>query len=269
MRPKRYLTQLAVATTVAAGLALALQGVVLAAVNYSSGTTGNDISYPNCGGPFPTDSFGIVGVTGGRAFTQNSCLSQEFAWASGLNGGSNPGAALYMNLNAPVGSTAREGLTGPYNTSGTCSHKDKACIAYNYGYNAAEAAYTYATDLSPAVTSSSWWLDIETSNSWSSNTSLNQYTISGAVAFFATFSSTNPIAIGLYSTPYQWTQITGQRGSWHPTVSPYTSYPIWQAGASSESNANTICGNSTAGFAGYRPELVQYVASSVDYDYAC
>jgi hypothetical protein len=262
MRAKRYLTQVAVATTVAAGLALALQGVVLAAaVAYSPGSLGNDISYPNCGGPFPTGSdFGIVGVTGGRAFTQNICLSAEYGWATALKPTSpltNPGAALYMNLNAPVGSTARYGLTGPY---GKCSHKDKACIASNYGFNAASAAYNYAADEGAA--SSSWWLDIETSNSWSSNTSLNQDTISGAVHFFAT----NSVVIGFYSTRSQWTSITGQHGSWSPNK---TSYPIWQAGASSESNAKTICASSTAGFAGTLPELVQYVYDNFDTDYAC
>ena len=254
MRPKRYLTQLAVATAVAAGLALALQGVVLAAVTYSSGTVGNDISYPNCPNNFPTgSSFGIVGVTGGRAFTTNSCLRQEFAWASGLNGGSNPGAALYMNLNAPVGPTARDGLTGPL---GSCSHKDKACIAYNYGYNAASAAYKYA--VKEGATSSSWWLDIETSNSWSPKPYLNKKTISGAVDFF----SQKKLAIGFYSTPSQWASITGS-SIWHPSGS----YPIWQAGASSKKSAESIC--SGVGFAGASPELVQYVSDNFDTDYAC
>src|SRR6266567_5294694 len=105
---------------------------------YPGGTTGNDISYPQCGSnSYPQNSFGIVGVTGGRAFTDNSCLSQEFAWASKL---STP-ASLYMNLNSPIGSTASKGMTGPY---GTCKKSDKLCLAENYGYNAAQDAYTYA-----------------------------------------------------------------------------------------------------------------------------
>lgn len=47
---------------------------------YTGGMTGNDISYPQCStSSYPQNSFGIVGVTGGRAFTDNSCLSKEFA----------------------------------------------------------------------------------------------------------------------------------------------------------------------------------------------
>ena len=258
MRPKRYLAQLGVATAVAAGLALALQGVVLAAVTYNAGSVGNDVSYPNCGA-LPTGSaFGIVGVTGGRAFSKNSCLEAEFTWASDLD--STPGPALYMNLNAPVGRTARNGLTGP---KGNCTRRDKACIAYNYGYNAAAAAYAYAADT--GASSTSWWLDVETSNSWSSNPSLNQDTISGAVDWFAT-ELTSPTVVGFYSTPSQWASITGSP-TWSPSGS--AEFPIWQAGALSKSNAKAICASATAGFAGGSPELVQYVSNNFDYDYAC
>ncbi len=270
MRPKRYLTQLAVATAVAAGFVLALQGVVLAAVvSYSPGTTGNDISYPNCGASFPAGStFGIVGVTGGRAFSKNSCLGSEFTTASGISDATAL-PALYMNLNAPVGPTARQGLTGP---AGSCSRKDKACIAYNYGYNAAEAAHNYAQTAS--ASSGSWWLDIETANSWSAQPSLNQDTISGAVYFFYSES----LAIGFYSTPSQWAAITGS-STWSPSYPPPSSptststptstpYPVWEAGAS-QSNPEAICKG--GGFAGASPELVQYWSSTtnLDTDYAC
>jgi hypothetical protein len=53
---------------------------------YQGGTTGNDISYPQCStSSYPsTAAFGIVGVTGGRAFTHNSCFSSEYAWAAAL-----------------------------------------------------------------------------------------------------------------------------------------------------------------------------------------
>jgi hypothetical protein len=143
-----------------------LTTTVLAAGIYSSGTYGNDISYSQCSATsYPTNSFGIVGVTGGRAFTHNSCLSTEFSWASHL---SSP-ASLYMNLNSPIGSTASNGNTGPY---GTCAKNDKLCHAENYGYNAAQDAFTYAQQ--QGASASQWWLDIETGNSWSSSATLNK-----------------------------------------------------------------------------------------------
>src|SRR5206468_11229313 len=98
---------------------------------------------------------GVVAVTGGRAFYHNSCLQSEFAAAAALGG-----PTVYMNLNAAAGTTAYQGLSGP---KGNCSKKDKACIAYNYGYNAAADAFVYAR--SQGASSSMWWLDIEIANS--------------------------------------------------------------------------------------------------------
>jgi hypothetical protein len=160
-----------------AGLVLwfSVTATVFAATSYSPGTYGNDISYPQCGSSsFPTNTFGIVGVTGGRAFTTNSCFASEFDWVSHLT----TAASLYMNLNSPIGSTASNGNTGPY---GTCAKSDTLCHAENYGYNAAQAAYTYAQQ--QGASSLQRWLDIETGNSWSSSTTLNQGTINGGYAF--------------------------------------------------------------------------------------
>src|SRR5437763_13476764 len=112
-----------------------LTTTVFASGIYTGGTNGNDISYPQCStSSYPQNSFGIVGVAGGRAFTDNSCLAQEFVWARAL---STP-ASLYMNLNSTIGSTASKGMTGPY---GNCKKSNKLCQAENYGYNAAQDAY--------------------------------------------------------------------------------------------------------------------------------
>jgi hypothetical protein len=220
---------------------------VLAYGIYKGGTTGNDISWPQCGtSSFPQNSFGIVGVTGGRAFTENPCLSQEFVWAHGL---STP-ASLYMNLNSPIGSTASRGKTGPY---GNCKKSDKLCQAENYGYNAAQYAYTYAQQ--QGASSSQWWLDIETANSWSSSTTLNQGTINGAAKFF----SDKSIKLGVYSSQSMWNSITGgyQNG-----------LPVWLA--TTATTPATYC-SSTYSFTGGQMYLVQYSnsATSIDSDYAC
>jgi hypothetical protein len=226
---------------------IALSSQALAYGIYTAGTTGNDSSYPQCStSTYPQNSFGIVGVAGGRAFTDNPCLSKEFAWASALS--STP-ASLYMNLNSPIGSTASNGITGPY---GHCKKSDKLCRAENYGYNAAQAASNYAANQS--ASSSMWWLDIETSNSWSSSTSLNRGTINGAIRFF----TDKGVSVGIYSTPSMWSSITRS----------YANHlPVWIATAST--TPSTHC-SSTYGFTGGTVYLVQYPSGSrFDTDYAC
>src|SRR5579859_7134959 len=167
---------------------LALSNPALA--YYTSSQVGNDISYPQCSANnSPQNAFGIVGVTGGRAFTGNACLSKEFTWASTLT---SP-RSLYMNLNIPIGLTASQGMTGPY---GNCAQNQPLCQSENYGYNAAQYAFNYAAN--QHISSPMWWLDIEVANSWSPNPILNQATINGAADFFTGRSG---MAVGIYSTP--------------------------------------------------------------------
>lgn len=224
-----------------------LSSYTLANGIYSSGTTGNDISYPECSTSnfLQNAAFGIVGATGGRAFTDNPCLSREFTWASSLV----TPPSLYMNLNSPIGPTASEGITGPYDN---CARKDKVCQAENYGYNAAQDASLYAAN--QGVSPSMWWLDIESTNSWSSSSSLNQETINGAVQFFKDQNE----SIGIYSTPSMWSSITGGYQN---------NLPVWIATGSTD--PTPYC-SSTSAFTGGIVHLVQYAAdSSLDTDYAC
>src|SRR6185503_8876874 len=44
---------------------------------YTTGSTGVDVSYPNCSTAISKASFGIVGVTGGLVYGTNSCLRAE------------------------------------------------------------------------------------------------------------------------------------------------------------------------------------------------
>src|SRR6266702_6470201 len=171
---------------------------------------GYDVSYPNCAQIFPKGAFGIVGANYGKAFTKNPCLSHEFSWANTLQPQI---ASLYMNLNAPIGSTASRGLTGPSMITGTCLSEDQLCQSFNYGYHAAEYAYTYALESRIAVPF--WWLDIETENSWFDNPLVNVSVIRGAIAFFRGGISPNNmlipgkgLSVGVYSTPYMWQEIT-------------------------------------------------------------
>jgi len=82
---RRLLPIAAVLTT--AGVLVANQ---VGASAYTSGSTGYDISYPQCGGHYPTGAFGIVGVNGGYPFVHyNPCLADEYNHTTN--------AALYIN----------------------------------------------------------------------------------------------------------------------------------------------------------------------------
>ena len=172
-------------------------GRSLAAGNpYTAGSSGYDVSYPDCSSPSsPTGTFAIIGVTGGRAFTNNPCLASEVSAAVRQNAT----VSFYMNLNTAIGSTSSEGDTGP---AGRCAKANKACVDYNYGYNAAVAAYGATSELVAAPVM--WWLDIETGNSWSRSSALNDDVIEGAVDFLQTKGD-----VGIYSTAAMWTTIAG------------------------------------------------------------
>src|SRR5215211_4539236 len=45
---------------------------------------GYDISWPQCGNPYPVNpAFGIVGVNRGIVFSPNPCLASEITWGGG------------------------------------------------------------------------------------------------------------------------------------------------------------------------------------------
>jgi hypothetical protein len=125
----------------------------------TASTTGNDISWPQCGRSFPAgQAFGIVGVNGGLANTLNPCLGRyqggslstsELYWAWLSTGGSAPGllpkAALYVNTADPGPGVADwprnnvdpngTAITEPFATS--CTGTDSQACAWQYGWNRA------------------------------------------------------------------------------------------------------------------------------------
>ena len=231
-----------------------------------------DISYPQCGRPFPTDAeFGIVGVNKGIVFSPNPCQGAgdgppELTWAGGVK------AQLYANTANPgpaLSSRWPDGQTSPRecNTSAVPG-SDTANCAYDYGWNAAADSYSTAASAyvslglaSPGAISTPspnvWWLDVEINNSWRTDVTLNVAALGGAVAYLQ---SMNTAGIGFYSNQYQWNQITGG-------TSAFSAYPSWVAGASSARQAVTDC--SAKGFTGGRVALAQYLAGGFDADFLC
>jgi len=215
---------------------------------YPAGTSGRSISWPQCGRAFTSQpgSFGIIGVTGGRAFYQNPCLVSEFHWAQAAQ----VAPSLVLNLNAPVGTTAFKAQTGP---RGTCATTDASCLSYNYGYNAAQAAFADAQ--SQGTPSSTWWLDVETDNSWDDDPTQNTEVIQGAIDFLRSQS----ITTGIYSSARDWQKIAG---SFSPGL------PVWLAGAIDQAAAPAACVQSRS-FDGGPIWLVQFTAADYDGVYAC
>jgi hypothetical protein len=216
-------------------------------------TVGYDISYPQCGAAYPrTPAFGIVGVTKGLPWSGNPCLASEYAWAAAAA----QAPAFYVNTANPGSASVRWTYAGPRACSGTSD--DLGC-AYNYGWNAAKDALTYAVAQTGLAAPRDFWLDVETGNSWSStNLAANAADLSGARDYL--LSQTGYVArVGVYSTGYQWNRITGSPAGWAAT-------PNWLAGAPDASTAPSYCSRT---FTGAKVELVQYIAGGFDNDHRC
>jgi len=223
-------------------------------------TPGYDISWPQCGGPYPANpAFGIVGVNKGIVFSPNPCLASEVTWAGGTS------AALYANTGNPGPALSTHwptGQTSPQVCSATTP--DTAACAYDYGYNAASDSYADAVSaftalgLSGTPAGSPWWLDVETSNSWRSDVSLNVAALSGAVNYLG--SVARVASLGFYSTGYQWSVITGGTAT-------FAAYPSWVAGVADAASATVNCAG--PGFTGGSVALAQYSSGGFDADLRC
>lgn len=271
-----------------AAAAVALLAVVLLASPAAAGgpgghgggggktsTTGYDISYPQCGGSFPSSpAFGIVGVNDGVVYSANPCLAtgdgpSELAWAQASGK-----VQFYANTADPGPQySSYWPAAGTSAGSHTCSSSDlnSPDCSFVYGYNAAlnsfgDAAAAAGTTAAAAAT---WWLDVETGNSWQTlesaygNTASSQANdtaaLSGAVA---ALQAQGVVTVGFYSTSTQWGEITGGTGT------TFAANPDWVAGFSSARAAAKGC-TTTGGFAGGKVTLTQYHSGGFDADTAC
>jgi hypothetical protein len=208
---------------------------------YASGTVGYDVSWPNCGATPPTHpAFGIVGVTDGTGYSQNPCLAQEAAWFSNLS--------LYVN----TGWYDQSSHINP-NSPKQCAAGDEDCLAYNYGYNAGLYALSYANSL--GIQASTWWLDVETGNTWNADTTQNRNSLQGE---YDALLANGVTTVGVYSTTAQWDSITG---TW------LNNWPGWGATTvRTAKQAATFCTGHR--FTGGPTYLIQF-SGSLDRDYAC
>lgn len=230
---------------------------------------GYDISFPQCGGRFPSGAaFAIVGVNGGRAFTVSPCLGagagpSQLEWA-GID------AQLYLN----TGNPGHELSKAPWPTGQMVPRfcdpddPDSADCAYDYGWNAAAHAYETAVDAYVSVgwaepgsewtpVANWWWLDVETGNSWSDEADLNVASIQGTIDYLET---REVAGIGIYSVGPMWEEITGGTDA-------FASYANWVAGATTINGARRTCIG--AGFSGGPVLLTQYTHDGFDANHRC
>ena len=235
--------------------------------------TGYDISYPQCGGTFPSSVlFGIVGVNAGIVYSPNPCLgtgdgASELAWAEQWDGAG--AAILYANTADPGPALSTHWPSGQASPQ-YCdpAEPDSTACSYDYGWNAAADSYQDAVDayiqigeLQPGATqtpgSNAWWLDVESANSWESNTANNVADLQGAVAFLQ---SQGAGSIGFYASSTDWQAITGG-------TTLFSQLPSWQRGSRREATAQSYCG--TIGVTGGPVTLSQYQSGGLDADVRC
>lgn len=233
---------LALSVTIATIFALGVS-TVSASSTYPTGSTGVDISYPNCSAAISKVSFGVVGVTGGLVYSTSNCLKAEAGHFSNLS--------LYANTGLNASNQSAYYVQAQVGCNG-----DVYCTAYNYGYNAAMNALNYAS--SQGVGSTKWWLDLETDSSWDSDVLQNQKSLQGE---YDAFVQHGAITVGVYSTTMQWQSVTG---SWQ------NNWPSWGATTwTTASQAQTYCTGHQ--FTGGASLLMQYKSrkSKLDQDVAC
>lgn len=228
---------------------------------------GNDVSWPQCGQTLPkAQTFAIVGVNNGLANNTNPCLAAELSWARTSKGGTGqPLVALYVNTANPgtagswwPSSNIYGGTTVP-NPYGQCtSGSVGAACSYIYGYAKAYDDANIRGVSNPA--SYTWWLDVETGNSWSTDRVANRADLEGMSAYFTSIGA----GVGLYSTSAQWTQIAGTV----PATSNLYGLRSWLPGASSSAAAKRRCSDAPL-TGGGKVTLTQYTSGSFDYDISC
>src|SRR5206468_6330467 len=135
-------------------------------------------------------------ASGGRVNTDNKCAAQE---ASNFTN-----VSLYVNTGLYTGGA----YFAQAMSAGKCVAGDNACGAYEYGYLAGQHAYQYAVGQGLGKTDTTWWLDVEETNDWNADTSLNVASIQGEYDALAALVSAGS-TIGIYAVPSQWNVIVG------------------------------------------------------------
>jgi hypothetical protein len=224
---------------------------------------GADVSYPQCGGPLPTEhAFSIVGVNGGRANTTNPCLATQLAWAAEASGGTvHDDIQLYVNTGNP-GEQASSWPRSGSNRHGSCDGSNSRACAFEYGWARALDDATIRGISHPGQYM--WWLDVETANTWDhteGGEARNAAVLEGMTEYFT---SIGVRGVGLYSTRAQWSGIIGTGVD---STSSLNGLSNWRPTGSTREGAEASCGVAPL-TPGGRVEMTQYT-TDFDYIHSC
>lgn len=245
---------------------------------------GYDVSYPQCGKRLPTSYyFAVVGVNGGTAANTNLCLAEQLAWASKAKTGSKqPGLQLYVNTanpgevislitTWPKSNTDKTGYTtnNPY---GTCAGKNDDACSWQYGWNRSVEAYedrflpaAKSAGVSQEPTDYTWWLDVETMNTWQGGSEAAFARNTAAIEGFAKYYQTRGATVGLYSTAYQWGEIAGNTVGQSSNLNGLAN---WRPSGATLANAKDNCTVPPLTSGGFI-SLTQYVVKNLDHNHSC
>ena len=236
-------------------------------VALASRATGYDVSYPQCGAPLPSrGTFGVVGVDGGKPFHPNPCLAEQITWARTMGK-----PAYYLNTANPGPRLSSFWPLGQQHPR-TCTraHPDSAGCAFDYGWNAAKDALARAraaasSVAAAAVTETTWWLDVETSNTWESleygeTRKYLRNDVAVLRGMTALLERRGVHRVGVYSTAHQWERITGG-------VSLDRAH-VWYAGVGTRKAAARKCSPAHS-FTGGRVRLAQFARDGFDANLRC
>lgn len=235
---------------------------------------GLDVSWPQCDDELPDAlAFAIVGVNAGRVYSANPCLSTDADGAGQLEWAGRD-VQLYANTGNPGPRLSQfwpDGQRDPRECrgDGPFSAADTPDCAYLYGWNAAADSYRIAleafisagwaeADAEALPWATTWWLDVETANSWRFDRRLNVATLQGARDFLE---SMEVAEIGFYSTPRMWEQLIG-------STDAFAAHPAWHAGARDREDARQRCEDEPA-FTGGELRMVQWVENGLDHNLSC
>jgi hypothetical protein len=230
------------------------------------GIRGADLSWPNCpkgmgvagrrtqGLPLPRNraQFWVIGLTNGRAFTANPCLSQHIAAARerGVL------TAAYTMLSYPNrAERAAHGASGPF---GALTRADRLA---NVGY--AQAAFALDVMEAAALPAPFVWIDVEhrAERPWSRKRPRNRALLQGALRA----AQDRGVGSGIYTYAGAWQSIMGRMQVDVPLWAPGHS----RAGSFSARRRQTWQSCSRTGFTGGPLVMTQWVWRNRDHDITC